>query len=358
VRAAVDVMGGDKAPAAVLEGCWEAAPLLDANDAVYLVGCEQTITSGLAASKLTPDQKSRYKIIPTTQVIEMDESPVEAVRGKPKSSINVICDLVKKGEADVAISAGNTGACVAAAQLKMRQLPGVSRPGIAVILPTFHGPVVICDVGANPEPKPKHLEQYAIMAGAYATAICGIESPRVGLLSIGEEDAKGNSLTKESRKLMRDEPQINFIGNIEGRDLFKGACDVVVCDGFVGNIILKFTEGIAEGIFQTILAELQEYAPELLEQFKPVMKKIYTKHDWQEYGGAPLLGVGGYCLICHGRSDARAIKNAIRVGKQLVTSGVNEKIVDVVERTMASDEDADPAAATGDLQTSNSRPRP
>ena len=345
MRAAVDVMGGDKAPAAVLEGCWEAAPLLDTNDLVYLIGCEQTITAGLAASKLTPDQKSLYKIIPTTQVIEMDESPVDAIRGKPKASINVMCDLVKKGEADVAISAGNTGACVAAAQLKMRTLPGVSRPGIAVILPTFHGPVVICDVGANPEPKPKHLEQYAMMAGAYATAICGIDNPRVGLLSIGEEDAKGNSLTKESRKLMRDEPQINFIGNIEGRDLFKGAVDVVVCDGFVGNIILKFTEGIAEGLFQTIMAELQEFAPELLDQFKPVMKKIYQKHDWQEYGGAPLLGVGGYCLICHGRSDTRAIKNAIRVGKQLVNSGVNQKIIERIAKSIPSDETTQESAA-------------
>src|SRR5439155_25764515 len=189
-------------------------PLLDENDLVYLVGCEQTIGQGLSASNLSAGQKSRYTLVATTQIIEMDESPVEAIRAKPKSSINVMCDLVKKGEADVAISAGNTGACVAAAQLKMRLLPGVSRPGIAVILPTFHGPVVICDVGANPEPKPKHLEQYAIMAAAYASAICDIESPRVGLLSIGEEDAKGNQLTKESRKLMRDEPLINFIGNV------------------------------------------------------------------------------------------------------------------------------------------------
>jgi glycerol-3-phosphate acyltransferase PlsX len=275
----------------------------------------------------------------------MDESPVEAIRGKPDSSISVMCKLAAKGEADVVISAGNTGACVAAAQLRMRTLPGVGRPGIAVILPTFHGPVVICDVGANPEPKPRHIEQYAIMAGAYATAICGIENPRVGLLSIGEEDAKGNSLTKESRKLMRDEPLINFIGNIEGRDIFQGSVDVVVCDGFVGNIILKFTEGIAEGMFQTILAELKEFAPDLLEEFKPVMKKIYQKHDWQEYGGAPLLGVGGYCLICHGRSDSRAIKNAIRVGKQLVTSGVNQKIIEVVEQTIPPDESAENSAA-------------
>ncbi len=345
MRAAVDVMGGDKAPAAILQGCWEAAPLLNAEDTVYLVGCAETIGKALAESNLTSQQKERYQTIATTQVIEMDDSPVDAIRSKPRSSISVMCDLVKKGEADVAISAGNTGACVAAAQLKMRLLSGVSRPGIAVILPTFHGPVVICDVGANPEPKPKHLEQYAIMAGAYASAICGTDNPRVGLLSIGEEDAKGNSLTKEARKLMRDEPQINFIGNIEGRDIFKGAVDVVVCDGFVGNIILKFTEGIAEGMFQTILAELQEFAPELLDQFKPVMKKIYHKHDWQEYGGAPLLGVGGYCLICHGRSDSRAIKNAIRVGKQLVKSGVNEKIIEKVAESIPVNEDSQSATA-------------
>src|SRR5687768_3346052 len=249
-----------------------------------------------------------------------------------------MCKLVAKGDADVAISAGNTGACVAAAQLKMRTLPGVSRPGIAIILPTFHGPVVVCDVGANPEPKPKHLEQYAIMAGAYSQAVCGIENPRVGLLSIGEEDAKGNTLTKQARKLMRDEPLINFVGNVEGRDLFKGAVDVVVCDGFVGNIILKFTEGIAEGMFQTILAELQEFAPELLDQFKPVMKKIYAKHDWQEYGGAPLLGVGGYMLICHGRSEARAIMNAVRVSKLLVNSGVNPHIVEQIEKSIPGEE--------------------
>jgi glycerol-3-phosphate acyltransferase PlsX len=331
-------MGGDRAPDAILKGCWEAAPTLSEDDLIYLVGDEKIVNDGLAQSGLTAEQKKHYKFINGPLNIEMDESPVEAIRGKPKAAINVMCDLVKKGEADVAISAGNTGACVAAAQLKMRTLPGVSRPGIAVILPTFHGPVVICDVGANPEPKPKHLEQYAIMAGAYSQAVCGIENPRVGLLSIGEEDAKGNSLTKEARKFMRDEPQINFVGNVEGREIFKGACDVVVCDGFVGNIILKFTEGIAEGLFQTILAELQEFAPDLLGEFKPVMKKIYAKHDWQEYGGAPLLGVGGYMLICHGRSEPRAIKNAIRVGKQLCDSGINKKIIETIERSIPREE--------------------
>lgn len=338
MRAAVDVMGGDRAPEEILKGCWEAASLLDGDDAIVLVGDQAIIEPALQTSGLSPAQRARYSVVHTTQQVAMDESPVEAIRSKPDSSISVMCKLVSKDQADVAISAGNTGACVAAAQLRMRTLPGVSRPGIAVILPTFHGPVVICDVGANIAPKPIHLQQYAIMAGAYAQAVCGIDNPRVGLLSIGEEDAKGTAMVKESRKLLRDEPLINFVGNVEGRDLFKGVVDVVVCDGFVGNIVLKFTEGMAEGLFQTILAELQEFEPNLLEQFKPVMKKLYARHDWQEYGGAPLLGVGGYCLICHGRSEAKAIKNAIRVGKQIKASMVNEKIVEKIEKSIPSAE--------------------
>src|SRR5689334_6744168 len=268
-------MGGDKAPEAILQGCWDAAPLLGADDVVYLVGDESAIVKGLESSRLSPDQRERYRTVPTTEVVAMDDPPVEAIRNKPNSSIAVMCKMASKGEADVVISAGNTGACVAAAQLRMRTLPGVLRPGIAVILPTFYGPVVICDVGANIAPKPRHLMQYAIMGAAYAHDVCGIEDPRVGLLSIGEEDSKGTTIVKEARELMRDEPQINFFGNVEGRDLFKGVVDVVVCDGFVGNIVLKFTEGLAEGLFKTIGAELEEAAPHLVEPFKPVMKKIY-----------------------------------------------------------------------------------
>lgn len=339
MRAAVDVMGGDRAPGAILKGCWEAAPLLAPDDLIYLVGDATIVREGLSHSGLSPDHQALFKPIATTQIVEMDDPPVEAIRNKPDSSIAVMCKLAAKGEADVVISAGNTGACVAAAQLRMRTLPGVSRPGIAVILPTFYGPVVICDVGANISPQPRHLQQYAIMAGAYSSAVCDIENPRVGLLSIGEEDAKGTTMVKDARKLMRDEPQINFVGNVEGRDLFKGVVDVVVCDGFVGNIVLKFTEGLAEGLFQTILTELQEVSPELLDRFKPIMKKIHQRHDWQEYGGAPLLGVGGYCLICHGASDSRAIKNAIRVGKQLVTSGVNQKIIETIAASIPSGEE-------------------
>jgi phosphate acyltransferase len=338
LRAAVDVMGGDKAPSEILKGCWQAAELIDENDQIILVGLESVIVPALASAPLTPEKKKLYKTVAATQEVAMDESPVEAVRGKPDSSISVMCKLVAKGEADVAISAGNTGACVAAAQLRMRLLPGVSRPGIAIIMPTFYGPVVLCDVGANPEPKPRHMQEYALMASAYATAVCGIENPRVGLISIGEEDSKGNSIVKESRKLLRDEPQINFIGNVEGKDIFKGVVDVVVCDGFVGNIILKLSEGLSEGLFQTIAAEMQEQGEEAFQKFRQAAKNIMAKHDWQEHGGAPLLGVGGYKLICHGRSEARAIKNAIRVGKQLFASGINQKMVDAIARSVKVEE--------------------
>ncbi|MDP9173097.1 MAG: phosphate acyltransferase PlsX [Planctomycetota bacterium] len=334
MRVAVDVMGGDHAPGEILKGCWQAAPLLQEGDIVHLVGDEKVIRPALASAPLNPEQKLHYNVVATTQVIAMDDSPVEAIRNKPDSSIAVMCKMASKGEADVVISAGNTGACVAAAQLRMRLLPEVSRPGIAVILPTFHGPVVICDVGANISPKPKHLQQYAIMAGAYASAVCGVENARVGLLSIGEEDAKGTTMVKDARKLMRDEPQINFVGNVEGRDLFKGIVDVVVCDGFVGNIVLKFTEGMADGLFETIASEIKEASPTLVKEFQPVLDRIYAKHDWQEYGGAPLLGVDGYCLICHGKSEARAIKNAIRVAKQLTISKINDKIVKTIKSSI------------------------
>jgi phosphate acyltransferase len=334
VRIAVDVMGGDKAPAAILRGCWDAADLLEPSDQIVLVGDEGVIKAGLQSSGLTAAQKAQYPIVHTSDVIAMDDPPVEAVRTKPNASLSLMCKLASRGEADAVISAGNTGACVAASQLRMRTLPGVSRPGIAIVLPTFYGPVTICDVGANITPKAKHLQQYAIMAGAYAHDVLGIENPRVGLLSIGEEDSKGTSIVKEARKLMRDEPLINFIGNVEGRDLFKGVVDVVVCDGFVGNIVLKFTEGMFEGMFQTIVAEVQEFAPDLLEKMQSVLRKIHKRHDWQEYGGAPLLGINGYSFICHGRSDARAITSAVGIARQLVKSRVNDKIIEQIEKSI------------------------
>jgi glycerol-3-phosphate acyltransferase PlsX len=339
VRAAVDVMGGDKAPHEILKGCWEAAPLLEGEDAIILVGDEAITRPALETSPLTPDEKKRYVIVHTTQIVGMDDSPVEAIRSKPDSSIAVMCKLASKKEADVVISAGNTGACVAASQLRMRTLPGVSRPGIGVTVPTVTGPVVLCDVGANVTPKPKHLLQYAIMAGAYAEAVCGKMNPRVGLLSVGEEDAKGNPVVKHAVKMLRDEPLVNFVGNVEGRDLTRGIVDVIITDGFVGNVVLKLMEGVTDGLFKQLMAELMKSAPGAMDQMKPAMKKIQAAHDWQEYGGAPLLGVDGYSIICHGRSEAKAIKNAIRVGKQLVKSNLNQSIIDKIAQSIPVTED-------------------
>jgi len=325
-------MGGDHAPQAILDGCWQAAPLLEAQDLILLCGDAKIIETALAAANLPPEQRSLFKIIPCGESIGMDESPVEAVRAKPQSSINVMCKLASAGEADAVISAGNTGAVVAAAQLRMRTLPGISRPGIAVVFPTFHGPVVICDCGANPLPKPKHMKEYGLMAAAYSTAVCGVANPKVGLLSIGEEESKGTLAIKQANQVMADDPVLNFKGNVEGRDLFKGVVDVVVCDGFVGNVLLKFFEGTVEGLFKEMMIALKQTTPDLIERIAPVMKKVQAELDWRDYGGAPLLGVSGICLICHGRSDARAIKSAIRIAKKLSTSGINQKIVEKLKQ--------------------------
>ncbi len=334
MRAAVDVMGGDKAPGEILKGCWAAASLLDGDDAVLLVGDADVIRPALAAADLSDDQRARYRVVHASQAVGMDEPPVEAVRGKPDSSIAVVAKLAAKGEADVVISAGNTGAFAAAAQLRMRLLPGVARPGICVGLPTAAGTLVLCDAGANIGAKPHHLLQYALMAGVYATAVYGIRNPRVGLLSVGEEDAKGNPVVKEAHKLLRGEPQVNFVGNVEGRDLTRGACDVVVCDGFVGNIVLKMLEGVTSGLFKQIGAAVMKADPAMMGPFRKAIQPVIDSYDWQEHGGAPLLGVGGVCLICHGASEARAIRSTLSIGKRLVAGGVNAKIVAGLETSI------------------------
>ena len=261
MRAAVDVMGGDRAPDAILKGCWEAAPLLDGDDVIYLVGDEAVIRDGLAASGLHDRQKSRYQVVATTEVIEMDDSPVEAIRNKPDSSITVMCKLATKGEADVVISAGNTGACVAAAQLRDADAAGREPAGHrghpADVLragrdlrrrrqhrPAAAAPSAIRHHGRRVRRRPSAASK------TRASACC--RSAR--------KTPRARTIVKDARKLMRDEPQINFVGNVEGRDLFKGVVDVVVCDGFVGNIVLKFTEGLAEGLFQTILADCRRTA--------------------------------------------------------------------------------------------------
>ena len=330
MRIALDVMGGDHAPDAILAGGLAAAEVLDEQDQLVLVGDEAIIRDGIKEAGLTKDP--RFLVEATDQVIGMAESPVTALRKKPDSSIVRMAWLGSEKKAgdkhcQAIISAGNTGACVAAAQMAMRRLPGVHRPGIAIVLPTFHGPVVLCDVGANPEPKPAHLYQYGIMAGVYAEKVLGIDNPKVGVMNIGGEEGKGTPLVKETSKLCRDDEQLNYAGNVEGRDLFEGAANVVVTEGFTGNVVLKLAEGLSAGIFRTIIHEAMEIDPEMAMQFQPVIKSIYQKHDYHEYGGAPLLGANGLCMICHGSSEARTITNAIKKAKMYHDLKVNDAII-------------------------------
>lgn len=321
MRIAIDAMGGDYAPAQIVRGAVDGLQFLSAEDEIVLLGREDAIQA-----HLPPEAKSepRIKIHHCPEVIEMDDSPVEALRQKKNSSIMIMAKLASERQVDAVISAGNTGACAAACQLKMRTLASVQRPGIAVVLPSFHGPLTVCDVGANVAPKAHHLLQYAQMASAYAENILKIDNPRVALLSIGSEEVKGSPLVKQTHELLKRDPSVNFVGNVEGRDLFSGACEVAVCDGFVGNVVLKLTEGLSEGIFKTIAREIEVESAELAKRFEPVVKKIWARHDYSEFGGAPLLGVDGVCMICHGSSDARAIKNAVRAAAEFVRSNVNE----------------------------------
>jgi glycerol-3-phosphate acyltransferase PlsX len=332
VRIAVDVMGGDHAPDAILAGCLGAVDQLEPEDRLVLIGDEKTIRDTIRNSGLEADP--RLEIEPTTQIIEMDETPVTALRAKPDSSIVRMAALGKPGcgekHCDVIISAGNTGACVAAAQMSMRRLPGVNRPGIAVTIPTFHGPLVLCDIGANPEPKPPHLHQYAQMAAIYASKVVQIDNPRVALLSIGGEEGKGNTLVRGAAKLIRADKSLNYVGYAEGRDLFEDRADVVVSEGFTGNVVIKLAESLAAGLFRTIGHEIFEIDPELAMRFEPIVKSIYKKHDYHEFGGAPLLGANGICIICHGSSEARTIAAAIRSATTYARMGVNEAIVEAL----------------------------
>jgi glycerol-3-phosphate acyltransferase PlsX len=308
----------------------DALPLLGAGDRLVLIGDREIIAEVLAERRLTGDP--HFEIEPTTQVIFMSEAPVTAIRAKPDSSIVRMAELGGSRHdagrhCDIIISAGNTGTCVAAAQMSMRRLPHVHRPGIAVTMPTMHGPVVLCDVGANPDPKPVHLYQYAHMARIYAERLIQRPQPRVALLSIGGEESKGNALVKEAARLIKTDPTLNYVGYIEGRDLFDGKADVVVTEGFTGNAILKLAEGLIVGLFRMIAQEILEIDPELALRFEPIAKSIYSKHDYHEYGGAPLLGANGIFFKCHGSSEARTIAAAIRNAMAFARLGVNDGIV-------------------------------
>jgi phosphate acyltransferase len=323
MRIGIDAMGGDHAPIEEVKGALSARALLDAQDRIVLIGPEPVLRQHLDAS---PDWRDFIEIRHAPDAITMNESPVEALRSKPDSSIAVLTRMHRDGELDAAVSAGNTGAFVAAAQMHLRRLRGVHRPGIAVITPTPHGQVTVCDVGANVSCRPLHLLQYGVMASLYAANVCGVKNPRVGLLSIGEEDAKGNELVKKARDLLRDEKSIRFIGNVEGRDVFSGSCDVVVCDGFVGNVVLKLMEGMAAGVLHGFVEDLRAAMPDHLDLVKKAARTVMARYDFNEYGGAPLLGVDGICIICHGASNHVGIKNAVRAAREFSTRRLNEAI--------------------------------
>ena len=324
VRVAVDAMGGDYAPGAIIRGAIQALET-DQDMRVVLVGREDVVRAELDKSGGVPD---RVDIVHATEVVEMDETPTEAIRQKKDSSLMVMAKLAAAREVDAIISAGNTGACAAAAQLRMRPLKCISRPGIAVTLPSFHGPVVLCDVGANIQAKPRHLYEYAVMSTVYAQKIIGIESPRVGLVSIGEESRKGTEVVRQTHDMLSEDPKIDFVGNVEGRELFQNRCDVAVSDGFVGNILLKFIEGLSEALFKTISREFEDEDPAARKKFDSALQRVWARHDYSEYGGAPLLGIDGVCMICHGRSEERAIRNAVRAAHSFLKHNYNAAVAE------------------------------
>jgi glycerol-3-phosphate acyltransferase PlsX len=322
IRVALDAMGGDFAPSVIVEGALEA--LKEYSCKIILVGDTAKINS-LLKGKIYPEEL--IDIYPAEEVIAMDASPAISVRRKPNSSINVGLALVKDKKADVFISAGNTGAVVCAAILKLRLIPGIERPGIAIVFPTLKGESLLIDAGANIDPKPLHLLQYGIMAEAYASTVLHKSSVSAGLLNIGEEETKGSEFMRETHRLLNDS-NLHFIGNVEGKELFKGDCDVIIADGVVGNVALKVSESFAHACIELMRRYIKS---NLLSRIGalfmlPAIKKLKKDIDYAEYGAAPLLGVDGLCFISHGSSSAKAIKNAIKVSACAVENRINDKI--------------------------------
>ena len=318
----VDAMGSDNAPRSEVDGAIAAAKAYGVH--VVLAGDE---------SRLQPMLKERsaaglsVEIRHASQSIAMDEKPAAVLRKKRDSSIHVAAALVRDGLASGLVSAGNTGAVMAVSKMLVGVVPGVDRPALATVVPTLKGRAVLLDVGANVTCKPHHLVQFALMGHLFSKQIVGVASPRVGLMSVGEEESKGTDLTKGVHKSLK-ELQLNFIGNVEGRDIYNGRADVIVCDGFTGNVALKTSEGLVEAILQLMKEELSRNLQAKLgallamDSFRRLKKRL----DYSEYGGAPLIGLRGVCIICHGRSSGNAIKNAIRVAKEFAENQVNAKL--------------------------------
>jgi len=331
MKIAVDAMGGDNAPHAVVAGAVQAAKEFGVG--IILVGIEQVIQEEL--DKHHNAQALPLEIRNATEVVDMLDSPATVFRRKKDSSIRVANELVKSGEAVAVISAGHTGAAMATSLFVLGKLEGIERPAIATIMPTMKGTCIILDVGANVDCKPNHLLQFAIMGEVYSKYLLKNLNPRVGLLSIGEEATKGNELTKEAFKLLT-ETSLNFIGNVEGRDVMSGNADVVVCDGFIGNVVLKISEAVAETIGLMIRENIGDNLIRKLGYFmmRPAFRSLKRRIDYAEYGGAPLIGINGISIISHGRSSDRAIKNAIRVAAELAKSEVNKHLHEDIEKNM------------------------
>jgi glycerol-3-phosphate acyltransferase PlsX len=312
VTISVDGMGGDFAPQNVVAGCVQAVREFDTR--VLLVGIEDQIKAELQKHEVPA---GRIEVIHTPEVVRMDEQPTSAVRKKRNSSMRIAVNLAAEGKADAMLSAGNTGAMYALVKLTIGSLPGVDRLPLAALFPHPNGRSIVLDVGANINCKPHQLLEFALMGSVYAEEILNIPSPRVALLSIGQEEGKGNELIQETFPLLKNS-EVTFIGNAEGHDVFKGTADVFVCDGFIGNVALKVSESLIETIFHLLQSEIEQ---------RPEIARILTKYfDYSEYGGAPLLGARVPSFVCHGKSSAKAIKNAIRIAAEYCRNNVNERI--------------------------------
>lgn len=322
VRIALDAMGGDHAPAEVVKGAILAAAEFAVD--IILVGQEDVVRRELAAAGATP---RNIEIVDAREVVTMEDTALAPLRRKRNSSVRVCANLVSEGRANAFVSAGNTGAAWTSARAVMGMIEGVSRPALATVLPSLKGHTLLLDVGANVDAKPNHLREFAVMGHFYAQMLFNVDAPRVGLLSIGEEEGKGNELTKETYRVLK-ETGLNFIGNAEGRDVYNGNADVIVCDGFIGNVVLKASEALGEFVSTTLRQEIKRSLRSKLGGLlaKSAFDSLKKRMDYSEYGGAPLLGVKGGCIVCHGRSNAKAIKNAIGVARNFAINRIDEKI--------------------------------
>lgn len=334
MKIALDAMGGDHAPEVTVEGAIETVKEYPEIE-IILVGDAKRIEGELKNRKKYP--QDRLSIKHASEVIGMDESPSYALRRKKDSSIKRAVELHRDGEADAIVSAGHSGVAMATALFLLGKAPGVDRPAIAASLPTLKKPFVLIDAGANVDCKPSNILEFAYMGAAYYRAVFSVPEPRVALLSIGEEDTKGNELTKDAFRLLKSS-RLNFKGNIEGKDLFLGDADVIVCDGFIGNVVLKLSEGLAEVIMKMLKREISDISTGRIAYLlmKPALRRFKKKTDYAEYGGAPLLGINGTCIISHGRSSAKAIKNAILVAANLAKAGLYRTISEELSRIKES----------------------